>query len=328
MTRIPRAFRSDDPSVIIAAPEPVHLPATPDVFPVAPPRRFPSLGSILASSVLGLIGLWFVTSVEGFVRDMIARSPVLGWAAAALAFAAAAATLALIVRELRAIARAASISEMRDLAARALVGDAAADGRTVLAGLDDLYARRPETARGRARLIETRADVIDGADLVRLAERELMPGLDARAAAAISTAAKRVSVATAVAPRALLDVFIVGAQSLRLVRDIALIYGARPGTAGFLRILRAVAGHLVVTGGIAVGDSFIQQVVGHGLAARLSARLGEGVLNGLLTARVGLAALDVCRPLPFVALKRPGLRDVAGGLFEKGDEHETTAEPR
>ena len=37
-------------------------------------------------------------------------------------------------------------------------------------------------------------------------------------------------------------------------------------------------------------------VVGQGLAARLSAKLGEGVLNGLLTARIGLAALAVCRP--------------------------------
>ena len=46
-------------------------------------------------------------------------------------------------------------------------------------------------------------------------------------------------------------------------------------------------------------------MLGHGIAAKLSQRLGEGVLNGLLTARLGLAAIDVTRPMPFTALPRP-----------------------
>jgi uncharacterized membrane protein YcjF (UPF0283 family) len=32
-------------------------------------------------------------------------------------------------------------------------------------------------------------------------------------------------------------------------------------------------------------------------------RLGEGVINGLLTARIGIAAMDLCRPLAFRAVK-------------------------
>ena len=79
------------------------------------------------------------------------------------------------------------------------------------------------------------------------------------------------------------------------------IYGGRPGALGFLRLARAAFNHLAVTGGVAVGDSLVQQALGLGLAARISAKLGEGVLNGLMTARFGLAALNVCRPLPFIA---------------------------
>ena len=51
------------------------------------------------------------------------------------------------------------------------------------------------------------------------------------------------------------------------------------------------------------------------IAARLSARLGEGMVNGLLTARLGLLAMDVVRPLPFDALPRPALNDLAGSLL-------------
>jgi putative membrane protein len=71
---------------------------------------------------------------------------------------------------------------------------------------------------------------------------------------------------------------------------------------------------------MAAGDSLIQQVLGHGIAAKVSVRLGEGVLNGLLTARLGLAAIEVTRPLPFTALAPPGLSDVAGNLLRRGDE--------
>ncbi len=325
MNRRPRAFSPDDPGVLIRlAPETVE-PSDQAVI-VPPRRRGVPFGSILSGALVGLFGLWLATSIEGFVRDLGTRSPLLGWSAAVLAALALLGAFGLALREIRAIRRAADIEKLRERAARTLIDDDRDAGLAVTAELMELYAGRPETAAGRAALAETRHDIIDGADLVRLCERRLMPDLDARAAAAIAVAARRVSLATAVAPRALLDVVIVAAQALRLVRDISLVYGARPGAAGFLRILRAVASHLALTGGIAVGDSLVQQVVGHGLAARISARLGEGVLNGLLTARVGLAALDMCRPLPFDALRRPGLTDVAGGLF--GANEDETAEKR
>jgi putative membrane protein len=66
----------------------------------------------------------------------------------------------------------------------------------------------------------------------------------------------------------------------------------------------------------------IQQILGHGIAARLSARLGEGVINGLLTARVGIAAVEVCRPLPFVAGTPPRLADVMAMLRSTAKEAE------
>ncbi|RYY07256.1 MAG: DUF697 domain-containing protein, partial [Alphaproteobacteria bacterium] len=93
-------------------------------------------------------------------------------------------------------------------------------------------------------------------------------------------------------------------------------YGGRPGFLGFLRLARAAFAHLTVTGGMAVGESMIQQVLGLGIAARVSAKLGEGVLNGLMTARFGLAAMAVCRPLPFVREAPPRLSDVAGELLK------------
>jgi putative membrane protein len=114
--------------------------------------------------------------------------------------------------------------------------------------------------------------------------------------------------------------FFVLITALGLVRRLALLYGGRPGTLGLIKLMRHAVSHIAVTGGMAASDSLIQQVIGHGLAAKLSARLGEGVLNGLLTARLGLAAIEATRPLPFAALRQPALGDIAGSLL-RGSEN-------
>jgi putative membrane protein len=133
----------------------------------------------------------------------------------------------------------------------------------------------------------------------------------------VAAAAKRVSVVTAVSPRAAVDLIFVLITVLALVRRLADLYGARPSALGRLRLLRLAIAHLAVTGGIAATDSLIQQVLGHGVAAKLSARLGEGVLNGFLTARLGLAAIEVARPLPFAALPKPRLADLTADLLRR-----------
>ena len=71
-------------------------------------------------------------------------------------------------------------------------------------------------------------------------------------------------------------------------------------------------------------DALIQQILGHGIAAKLSARLGEGMLNGLLTARLGLAAIEVIRPLPFTGLSRPTLRDLMSDALRRREDDEAS----
>ena len=210
--------------------------------------------------------------------------------------------------------RLAAIEKLHLRAAEVLISDDRAASRDVVNDLLKLAHQNPQLARARAALQGHADDIIDGADMIKLAERELMSPLDEEARRLVSAAAQRVSVVTAVSPRALIDVLFVFVAAMRLIRQLARLYGGRPGTLGMITLLRHVIGHLAITGGMAVGDSLVQQVLGHGIAAKLSQRLGEGVLNGLLTARLGLAAIDVTRPLPFTALPRPALGDLAKDL--------------
>jgi putative membrane protein len=107
----------------------------------------------------------------------------------------------------------------------------------------------------------------------------------------------------------LVDIAFVVYESIRLAGAIAALYGARPGFFGFLRLTGAILAHLAVTGGLVLTDGIVEQLVGQGIAAKLSARLGEGVVNGLMTVRVGIAAMRVVRPLSFETQKQPMVRD-------------------
>lgn len=329
MTRKPRAFRLDDPDVvtvahdvgsptrgaIVVTEEPLEAITAADGTPVPVRRRRAPWLAVLVSALGGLVTLALGLAVENLIEDLFRVAPWLGWLALALAVLALIAFLAIIFRETAGVLRERRIEHLRQAAADALtVRDHEAAGR-VAADLAGLYRQRPHTAESRKRIESLSGEIIDADDRLAIAERELLVPLDMQAKRAIAHAAKQVSVVTAVSPRAIVDVAFVLYAAVRLLRRIAGIYGGRPGLLGFLRLARAAFSHLAVTGGVAVGDSLVQQVLGLGLAARISAKLGEGVLNGLMTARFGLAALAVCRPLPFVREEPPKLGDVAGELL-------------
>ncbi|WP_319520372.1 TIGR01620 family protein [uncultured Martelella sp.] len=279
---------------------------------------FAKLAAAAFGIVLSLaIGLW----IDDLVRSLFARAPWLGWLALGAVVIGVVAAIVVAVREAIAILRLGAIQHIKLRLAEAHAGRDAHAARKAVGELATLVADKAETARGRQRLSELDDAIVDAPQLVEFCEREMMAPLDIKARALILNASKRVSVVTAISPRAAVDILYVFYESIRLIRNMAELYGGRPGSIGLFRLIRDVLAHLAVTGSIAVGDSLVQQVLGHGLASKLSARFGEGMINGLMTARIGIAAMDLCRPMPFTALKRPGIGDFISDLGpgEKSD---------
>lgn len=332
-TERPRAFRLPKPdegeaprrgrAVVIEEAGPAE-----DAAPALEParRRF-GWASALVSALGGLLAISLALWVQDAIINAIRSSDVLGVLALALALVILVAAIVLIVRFLRGWLRERRIGRLKASAAAALASRSTEQARTTADGLVRLQASRPETAAGRARFAAALPAMTDARDILALAERELIEPLDRIAADEIAKAARQVSLVTAVSPRALIDLVFVVFAGARLIRRIAAIYGGRPSALGLLGIARSSIEHLLVTGGLAAGHAVIQQVIGQGLAARLSAKLGEGVLNGLMTARFGLAALTVCRPMPFVESAPPTLSDVAAGLMTGSQEEQAEQDP-
>lgn len=296
-----------------AEPTPIDVDEEP-LLTAAPTRRSAHWLGLFGSGLAGLIVLALTLWAEGLVRTLFERQPVLGWVGLGLVALLVIGILGFLTREIRAIMRLSAIDQLREDLTKAHEADDTPMARKAIGHLVGLYRPNPRTAHGRAAFEKQRRGVMDAQDLILIAEETLMAPLDREAVRLASTASRRVSLVTALSPRALVDIAMVAFQCVSLTRQIAELYGARPGFLGGLRLVRHMMGHLAITGGMAATEGLVSQVLGHSLAARLSTRLGEGVINGLLTARVGVAAIAVMRPMPYIATKGPTLSEVTRGM--------------
>lgn len=259
-----------------------------------------------------------------WVMALVARNSLLGWIAIGLLGLFVAVCLAIVIKEWAALMRLARIEALHSEAERVRDANDLAGARVLVKRLSTLYAGREDTRWGRETLKKAEDDAFDADTLLAVAEDSLLVPLDTRASQEVEAAARQVATVTALIPLAFADVLAALTSNLRMIRRIAEIYGGRSGTMGSWRLVRAVMAHLVATGAVAVGEDLFGSIGGGHLLSRLSRRFGEGLVNGALTARVGVAAMEVCRPLPFGEGKKPGVtgivRRALTGLFSSGEQ--------
>jgi putative membrane protein len=323
--RAPRVFKIDDPAL---QPEPD------DVFADAgtttsrrdepQPRSLTAndlnrgirWGSIMLSAMASLAslaaGLWFTR----FVSVALSRQDWVGWVAFGLMAIIALALTVLIARELIGFRRLAKLSRLRKTIRDTIASGDVQKEREAVATLTGYYRGRPDMTWGLARLNDHKGDVLGPGELLRLTDRELLVPLDKEARRVILKTAKRVATVTALSPITWIAMGFVLVENVRMFRSIAGLYGGRPGVLGALRLARLVVGHIIATGGLAMTDDLLGQFLGQDVLRRLSRRLGEGAFNGALTSRLGVAAVEVTRPLPFLDAEPLRVREIFAELFK------------
>ena len=327
-SRRPRVFAPGDPGLVIDQPEPATQSgngspgldgsAVPETRSLAEGARHGiRWGAMLLSAMAGLTALAAGLAWTRFVSDALLRHDWVGWTALGLAGVAALAGGVLILREVIGLFRLARLGRLRKSIDAALAeGDVKRERGAVLS-LKALYAGRHDMRWGLQRLSEHERDLRDPGELLRLADRELVAPLDIEARRLVLKSAKRVSVVTAMSPMAWVAMVYVVIENLRMIRALAGLYGGRPGLAGSVRLARLVIAHILATGGVAMTDDLIGQFLGQDVLRRLSRRLGEGAFNGALTARLGTAAIEVTRPMPFLDAEPVRVRNLLPELFKK-----------
>lgn len=315
----PRIFTATDPA-LRPRPELDALPATtaatlpPDSVPVG---RTSWAGRLFWAGVTAAAGLLVAEGAGQMVDWVMQRDDWLSWGMAGALGVAVTGLLLWATGEWLALRRLGRAADLRQAAEDAALAGIPAMQRHI-AKVRSALSERADLAPAFARLETYAADAPNGRAMLAALDREIGARLDAACVEAILSAARRTGLVTAVSPFAVLDVAATLALNLRLLRRIAVLTGGRPGTLATWKLVRTVTATLLVAGGVGVADGFIGDFVGGSLARTVSRKAGEGVLNSLLTVRLGLVALRLLRPVPVVEATPPTVASVAARLLGTG----------
>ncbi|OON41177.1 TIGR01620 family protein [Izhakiella australiensis] len=170
------------------------------------------------------------------------------------------------------------------------------------AGLNESH---PALQRWHASLHETHND----REIVALYARLVQPVLDRQARREISRSAAESALMIAVSPLALVDMAFIAWRNIRLVNRLAALYGIELGYFSRIRLFRLVLLNIAFAGASELVREVGLDWMSQDLAARLSARAAQGIGAGLLTARLGIKTMELCRPLPWLEEDKPKLGD-------------------
>ena len=287
------------------------------------PKAKVSLGYVkrLGGLFLALCSFYIAIGFWNFAQNLLEQNLFLGAGFSVILFIFGAIIIGFIAAELIALHRLRKIEQFKIMIEDVRSNNNLAQACTITKQLRGLYKARNEMRWAISRFDEQTKDQLDADGKLALAETILITPLDKLAQKEIERSVRQVSTITALVPLALVDVVTALICNLRMIRRIAQVYGGRSGLFSSWRLLQKVTGHLITTGAMAMGDDWLGSVLGGSLFSKLSRRFGEGVINGALTARVGLAAMDICRPMPFRNTPKPRvsglLRDALTGLFDR-----------
>ncbi|WP_444919402.1 TIGR01620 family protein [Microbulbifer sp. CnH-101-G] len=175
------------------------------------------------------------------------------------------------------------------------------------------------------RVLDDAPDYYDSSELLQHLEVTFLDALDQEAQRRVVRHATTTGALVGLSPFASIDILVALRQSLRMIDDVAQIYGVQPSIVVRWRLFKKVLALVAYSGASEYAISEVwPDLVGDSLAGTVSARLGQGVGASLFMARIGLAAMQSCRPIPFAEKQRPRLsaliKRIGIGLKERMPE--------
>ena len=156
-----------------------------------------------------------------------------------------------------------------------------------------------------------------GEEIQTLLRYHLLAPRDREAQRLITRMSGETAIMVAISPLTLVDMALVAWRSLAMVDRLCRLYGLELGYASRLRLFRNVLHNMAFAGASELATDASMDMLSLDLAGRLSARAGQGLATGLLSARLGLRAQNLCRPVPFALDEQPKIADLRQDLWRQ-----------
>ncbi len=136
-------------------------------------------------------------------------------------------------------------------------------------------------------------------ELLQLYSREVLTKVDEKALAEVAKFSTEAVVLVALSPIALVDMMLMFWRNLRMIDKIAGLYGLRIGYWSRIKLIKQVFVNMAYAGASELVVDLGADLVGAELLGKLSARMAQGLGAGMLTSRLGIQTIKLCRPIPF-----------------------------
>jgi putative membrane protein len=306
--------RLDPGRLELVEPEPAPAPLVPLEEPPRPRAR-PWRRLLFGGGGLLVAGMLGVESYD-FVTELFARSVWLGGAFAVIFAATVTGAVGLVGRELLSLRRLARAEHLRHEGERLLSSEVHGQAGPLIERIEQIYAGRADLEAPLAAFRRQASDALSDGEQLRLFATAVLSPLDREAYRLVRRGARDIGALTALSPLGILDSVVVLGRTLAMMRAIARLYGVRPAAASTASLLRRGLLNVLAAGVVELLSDSAVEAAGASLLSVLSAKAGQGALNGLLAARFGLATMQLCRPLPFTKDQLPSLRQLRAELFK------------
>lgn len=249
--------------------------------------------------------------IEGFQSE-----PIIAALYASLLAAFVAATASFAWRELRGLGSLKKRNRLREQARSALQAKPA---KAVDILCDDIYQLLPidlpieEQGKWSASI----PDTLNDKEIVTLFSKQVLSQVDDLALEKVSKHSAESVVLVALSPLAFVDMLIVFWRNMKMINEISSLYGLRLSYWSRIRLIKQVFKNMVLTGATELIADLGTDIIGADLLGKLSARLAQGLGAGMLTARLGLQTMYMCRPIPFDNQNAPKVKQLRGKVVEQ-----------
>jgi len=146
-------------------------------------------------------------------------------------------------------------------------------------------------------------------EVVNLYANEVLSTVDQKALDEVAKFSTESVVLIAISPVAIIDMMLMFWRNLRMIDKVAGLYGLKLGYWSRIRLIKHVFINMAYAGASEIIADFGADLLGADLLGKLSGRMAQGLGAGMLTARLGIKTISLCRPIPFQN-QPPKLNDI------------------
>lgn len=302
--------------------EPVPQPISPIVSESAQTTS-PWLLSLVGALGLLLV-LMLVVDTYRFIAQQYASSFFIGTLFLVLIFIISGAALMLSWQAYKKLQALRTVSALQKEGGKLMEVEGYGGTNQYLNKIVNFYAHRPDVKERLERFYMTLNDSHRDSEVCRLFSNLVLKDIDQQAYHIVTQRAKETALLVMISQIALLDTVLTLWRNLRMIQDVATLYGGKPGFLGTISLIGNVLQNLIYADvSETIADS-IGEILGGSILSVMSAQVAQGLGSGVLTARLGLKTMQACRPLPFTDEEKPRLKGIRKeiifslkGVFEK-----------